>query len=108
MAIIFNGEIYNYKEIKEELVKKGHKFRTESDTEVLIHGYEEYKEGVLDKLRGMFAFVIYDTRDKSLFGARDFYGIKPLYYYKDDNEFMFFSNNSFPFINTLAIISIYL
>ena len=89
LAIIFNGEIYNYKEIKEELVKKGHKFRTESDTEVLIHGYEEYKEGVLDKLRGMFAFVIYDTRDKSLFGARDFYGIKPLYYYKDDNEFMF-------------------
>ena len=89
LAIIFNGEIYNYKEIKEELVKKGHKFRTESDTEVLIHGYEEYKEGVLDKLRGMFAFVLYDTRDKSLFGARDFYGIKPLYYYKDDNEFMF-------------------
>ena len=89
LAIIFNGEIYNYKEIKEELVKKGHKFRTESDTEVLIHGYEEYKDGVLDKLRGMFAFVIYDTRDKSLFGARDFYGIKPLYYYKDDNEFMF-------------------
>ena len=89
LAIIFNGEIYNYKEIKKDLVKKGHKFRTESDTEVLIHGYEEYKEGVLDKLRGMFAFVIYDTRDKSLFGARDFYGIKPLYYYKDDNEFMF-------------------
>ena len=89
LAIIFNGEIYNYKEIKNDLVKKGHKFRTESDTEVLIHGYEEYKEGVLDKLRGMFAFVIYDTRDKSLFGARDFYGIKPLYYYKDDNEFMF-------------------
>ena len=89
LAIIFNGKIYNYKEIKEELVKKGHKFRTESDTEGLIHGYEEYKEGVLEKLRGMFAFVIYDTRDKSLFGARDFYGIKPFYYYYDNENFLF-------------------
>ena len=89
MVITFNGEIYNYKEIREKLIKKGHKFRTESDTEVILHGYEEYGEKILDKLRGMFAFVIYDTKNKTLFGARDFYGIKPLYYYIDDEEFMF-------------------
>ena len=88
-VIVFNGEIYNYKEIKEELLKKGHKFKTESDTEVILHGYEEYKEKILDMLRGMFAFVIYDKKKKTLFGARDFYGIKPLYYYKNDKEFMF-------------------
>lgn len=88
-VIVFNGEIYNYKEIKEELLKKGHKFKTESDTEVILHGYEEYKEKILDMLRGMFAFVIYDKEKKTLFGARDFYGIKPLYYYKNDKEFMF-------------------
>ena len=89
MAIIFNGEIYNYQEIRKDLLKKGHKFKTESDTEVILHGYEEYHEKILDKLRGMFAFVIYNVNDKTLFGARDFYGIKPLYYYKNDNEFMF-------------------
>ena len=88
-VIVFNGEIYNYKEIKEELLKKGHKFKTESDTEVILHGYEEYKEKILDMLRGMFAFVIYDKEKKTLFGARDFYGIKPLYYYKNGKEFMF-------------------
>ena len=88
-VIIFNGEIYNYKEIKEDLLEKGHVFSTESDTEVLLHGYEEYKEKLLNKLRGMFAFVIYDIKNNSLFGARDFYGIKPFYYYKDKNEFLF-------------------
>ena len=88
-VIVFNGEIYNYKEIKEDLLEKGHKFSTESDTEVILHGYEEYKEKVLDKLRGMFAFVIYDIKNNSIFGARDFYGIKPMYYYKDKNSFMF-------------------
>ncbi len=88
-AVMFNGEIYNYQEIREELLKKGHKFKTESDTEVLLHGYEEYGNKLLNKLRGMFAFVIYDLNDNSLFMARDFYGIKPLYYYKNDDEFMF-------------------
>ena len=88
-VIIFNGEIYNYKEIKKDLIKKGHKFSTESDTEVILHGYEEYNEDILSKLRGMFAFVIYDTANKSLFGARDFYGIKPFYYYKNSDEFIF-------------------
>ena len=84
-----NGEIYNYKELRSELIKKGHKFTTESDTEVLLHGYEEYKEKLLSKLRGMFAFIIYDIKNKELFGARDFYGIKPLYYYLTDDEFMY-------------------
>ena len=87
--VLMNGEIYNYKFLKEDLEAKGHKFTTKSDTEVLLHGYEEYKEDLLPMLRGMFAFVIYDTKTKELFGARDFYGIKPLYYYKQDKEFMF-------------------
>ena len=89
--VFMNGEIYNYQELKEDLIKKGHKFSTNADTEVLLHGYEEYKEELLDKLRGMFAFTIYDTKTKELFGARDFYGIKPLYYYVTDNEFMYSS-----------------
>lgn len=87
--VIFNGEIYNYKFLREDLILKGHKFKTEADTEVLIHGYEEYKEDLLPMLRGMFAFVIYDIKTHELFGARDFYGIKPFYYYKDKNEFIF-------------------
>ena len=88
-VIVFNGEIYNYKEIREELKSKGHKFSTNTDTEVILHGYEEYKEEILNKLRGMFAFVIYDIKEKSLFGARDFYGIKPFYYYYDNENFLF-------------------
>ena len=88
-VIVFNGEIYNYKEIREELKSKGHKFSTNTDTEVILHGYEEYKEDILNKLRGMFAFVIYDIKEKSLFGARDFYGIKPFYYYYDNENFLF-------------------
>ena len=87
--IVFNGEIYNYQEIKKELVSKGYKFSTKTDTEVILVGYEEYGEKVLDKLRGMFSFIIYDIRDNSIFGARDFYGIKPMYYYLTDDEFMF-------------------
>ena len=79
-VIVFNGEIYNFKAIREELVSKGHVFTTECDTEVLLHGYEEYGDEILDKVRGMFAFVIWDKKEKSLFGARDFFGIKPFYY----------------------------
>ena len=88
-VIIFNGEIYNYQIIKEDLLDKGHKFTTKADTEVILHGYEEYGEKILNKLRGMFAFVIYDIKTKELFGARDFFGIKPFYYYIDDDVFMF-------------------
>ncbi|MEO0271324.1 MAG: asparagine synthase (glutamine-hydrolyzing) [candidate division WOR-3 bacterium] len=89
--ITFNGEIYNYKELRNELLKKGHKFISNSDTEVILHLYEEEKEGLLHKLRGMFAFAIWDEREKKLFLARDRMGIKPLYYYKDDNFFIFSS-----------------
>lgn len=89
LVIIFNGEIYNFKELKEDLIKKGHKFKTKTDTEVIIHGYEEYKENIVEKLRGMFAFVIWDKENKTLFGARDPFGIKPFYYYKKDENFMF-------------------
>ena len=88
-VIIFNGEISNYQTIKEDLLAKGHKFTTKTDTEVILHGYEEYGEKILNKLRGMFAFVIYDIKTKELFGARDFFGIKPFYYYIDDEVFMF-------------------
>ena len=88
-VILFNGEIYNYKDIKEDLIKKGYKFKTKSDTEVILLGYEEYGEKILNKLRGMFAFVIYDVNKKELFGARDFFGIKPLYYAKQNDLFIF-------------------
>lgn len=88
-AIIFNGEIYNYKELKEDLIKKGHVFKTKTDTEVILHGYEEYKEKIVNKLRGMFTFVIYDLNTNELFGARDHFGIKPFYYYHDKDTFLF-------------------
>lgn len=91
IVIVFNGEIYNYQTLRKELVKKGHTFSTNSDTEVLIHGYEEYGYDLLKKLRGMFTFVLYDEKKKELFGARDHFGIKPFYYYKTDDVFMFSS-----------------
>ena len=91
IVIIFNGEIYNYLELKDELIKKGHKFKTKCDTEVLVHGYEEWKEDMPKKLRGMFAFAIYDIKNKELFLGRDNFGIKPLYYYENNNTFMFAS-----------------
>lgn len=91
MVIVFNGEIYNYKELKEELINKGHKFKTNTDTEVILHGYEEYREELFNKLRGMFSFVIYDIKNNTLLGVRDPFGIKPFYYYKNDKEFMFAS-----------------
>lgn len=88
-VLLFNGEIYNFQSIREELIAKGHIFTTKTDSEVLLHGYEEYGEKLLDKLRGMFAFVIWDTKTKELFGARDFFGIKPLYYAVMGDTFMF-------------------
>lgn len=91
LIVIFNGEIYNYKELREELMKKNYKFNTNSDTEVLLHGYKEWGEDMPKKLRGMFAFAIWDRKKKSLFCARDHFGIKPLYYYKNKDIFMFAS-----------------
>ncbi len=90
-VIIFNGEIYNYKEIREELVAAGHIFKTQTDTEVILHGYEEYGKEILQRLRGMFAFVIWDERERSLFGARDHFGIKPFYYSLLDDQLLFAS-----------------
>lgn len=91
LVIVFNGEIYNYRELKKELEKLGYEFRTNSDTEVLLYGYEEWKEELPKKLRGMFAFSIWDRKNKNLFCARDHFGIKPLYYYKNNTTFMFAS-----------------
>ena len=91
IVITFNGEIYNHQELREELKAKGHIFKNNSDTEVLIHAYEEYGKDMLNKLRGMFAFVIWDSKNEKLFGARDFFGIKPFYYAQIDGELVFAS-----------------
>lgn len=80
MVLVFNGEIYNYLELREQLIEAGHIFKSHSDSEVLIHGYEQYGVELLSKLRGMFTFSIWDKNKKTLFIARDFFGIKPLYY----------------------------
>ncbi len=89
IVLVFNGEIYNYQDIKKELLAAGHIFKTETDSEVLVHGYEEYGTELLQKLRGMFSFVIWDDRKKELFGARDFFGIKPMYYAQMNGSFLF-------------------
>ena len=89
LYIVFNGEIYNYRELKPDLVNKGHIFRTNSDTEVILHLYEEHSEGCLEYLNGMFAFAIWDKRKKKLFCARDRLGIKPFYYFLDKDRLIF-------------------
>lgn len=91
LVLVFNGEIYNYQSIRQVLEEKGHLFNTSSDSEVLIHAYEEFNTEMLNYLRGMFAFIIWDSKNELLFGARDFFGIKPFYYYKEDNTFVFAS-----------------
>ena len=87
--LLFNGEIYNFRSIRKKLVEAGHIFKTKTDSEVLLHGYEEYGKNLLNMLRGMFAFVIWDKNTKELFGARDFFGIKPLYYSLSGKSFLF-------------------
>jgi len=89
--IIFNGEVYNYIELREELKELGYKFKSNSDTEVVLKSYQEWGEKALDRFNGMWAFVIYDTKTEEIFGARDRFGIKPFYYYKDENSFIFAS-----------------
>ncbi|MDR1271917.1 MAG: asparagine synthase (glutamine-hydrolyzing) [Clostridiales Family XIII bacterium] len=88
-ALVYNGEVYNYQDLRDELLEAGHVFTTRTDSETLLHGYEEWGPGLLSRLRGMFAFAIWDSAAKKLFAARDFFGIKPLYFYAKDGEFMF-------------------
>src|SRR3989338_9733691 len=89
--LVCNGEIYNFMELREYLSKKGHVFYTKTDTEVIVHLYEEYGDGCLNKLEGMFAFAIFNQKKKELFIARDRFGIKPLYYYADNSQLIFAS-----------------
>ncbi|MFR7765546.1 MAG: asparagine synthase (glutamine-hydrolyzing), partial [Anaerococcus obesiensis] len=94
IVIVFNGEIYNYLDLRKDLIEKGYKFKTLTDTEVILIGYQEYGiEGILSKLRGMFAFTIYDKRDNKIIGARDHFGIKPYYYcdYSENSTLLFSS-----------------
>jgi len=91
LQIVFNGEIYNYRELKSELVSRGHQFRTDSDTEVILHLYEEYSTECLAHLIGMFAFAIWDQEKRELFCARDRLGIKPFYYFTDGARLIFAS-----------------
>ena len=98
-VMVFNGEIYNYIELRQELESHGHQFRTRTDSEVLLHAYIQWEESCLDRLNGMWAFVIYDTRNNTIFGARDRFGIKPLYYYQDHQSLLFASD-----INSLVVV----
>ncbi|MCL2852213.1 MAG: asparagine synthase (glutamine-hydrolyzing) [Defluviitaleaceae bacterium] len=91
IVIVFNGEIYNYRELREELLSKGHSFANNSDTEVLIHLYEEEGHDMLRRLRGMFAFAVYDIARGTIFAARDHFGIKPFYYARLNGELVFAS-----------------
>ena len=88
-VLVFNGEIYNYQELRAELIEKGYAFKTKTDSEVILHGYEAYGKEILNRLRGMFAFVIWDANEKKLFGARDIFGIKPFFYYLNEGNFLF-------------------
>lgn len=89
LVSMVNGEIYNFMELREKLIAKGHIFKTNSDCEVIIHGYEEYGESFITQLRGMFAFVIWDRARKRLVAGRDMFGIKPLYYANMNDTFFF-------------------
>lgn len=89
LVLVFNGEIYNYKQLQEELVELGHTFGSNADSEVVLHGFEQWGNEVVNHLRGMFAFVIFNKADKTVFGARDMFGIKPFYYTVSENSFIF-------------------
>ncbi|MDR1630636.1 MAG: asparagine synthase (glutamine-hydrolyzing) [Oscillospiraceae bacterium] len=90
-VLVYNGEVYNYRELREDLLAKGHIFKTNTDSEVVLHGYEEYGPDFLKRLRGMYAFVIWDKTKRELFGARDIFGIKPLFYYQNGGDLLFAS-----------------
>ena len=88
-VLTFNGEIYNYRELRDELLAAGHVFCTQTDSETILHGYEQWGESVVEHLRGMYSFVIWDREEKSLFGAVDMFSIKPLYYFKSAQGFLY-------------------
>ena len=88
-VLVFNGEIYNYQELRRELIEAGHVFQTNTDSETLLHGYEEWGTLLLKRLRGMFAFVIWDCKEKKMFAARDMFGIKPFYYAQMNGTLLF-------------------
>jgi asparagine synthase (glutamine-hydrolysing) len=91
IQIVFNGEIYNFIELREELLKCGHSFKTHSDTEVIVHAYEQWGTACLRRFNGMFAFALWDSRERKLFLARDHLGIKPIYFIECDGQFLFAS-----------------
>ena len=91
IAVVFNGEIYNYKKFKDGLIKKGHRFYTTTDTEILVHCYEEYGLDFLKDLNGIFAFALYDKNRRRLVLVRDHFGVKPLHYWYRKNRFIFAS-----------------
>ena len=99
LVVVFNGEIYNFQALREELTAAGHTFATRSDTEVLLHGYEQWGREMLGRLRGMFTFAIWDRREKTLFCARDHFGIKPLYYYRSEAGELLFGSEIKSFLD---------
>jgi len=102
LQLIFNGEIYGYMQLRDELIKLGHEFSSNTDAEVLVHGYEEWGTDCVDKLNGMFAFALWDGRKQRLWLARDHFGIKPLYFYRDQ-KFLVFASEIAPIINHPAV-----
>ena len=115
VVVMFNGEIYNFQELRKVLIDKGHDFKTNSDTEVIVHGYEEYGTDIFNKLRGMFGIIIYDKNKDMFIGARDYFGIKPFYYYNDNELFMvgseiksFLSHPNFKKELNKKVLSLYL
>jgi asparagine synthase (glutamine-hydrolysing) len=92
IAVIVNGEIYNYRELRSELTSLGHSFRTASDTEAVVHAYEQWGDEFVQRLRGMFAFALWDERKRRMLLGRDRFGVKPLYYATPDNERVLFAS----------------
>ena len=102
-VIVYNGEVYNHADYRNELIAKGHKFQNRSDTETILHLYEEYGRDCVDYLRGMFAFAIWDKRKQELFIARDRFGVKPLYYVHTDDGSLYFASEIKALLETGAV-----